>query len=573
MGFLEYAWATSFQKDESKVRILEDPTINQPTLESDKFGFTIRLPKVQITEDGQIYFLGQKFKQDPQGRSTLCKLFRASVLHLTTHTLMPICGDKLAPSHSDSIVEAFAKSLVRDIYVYAYFQGKHADRCADLAFANALAFSKLKSNERIVTSATRVMSALLSKVNVGLVKGLVTKEEELAIITISNMLIELKKSFVVSLSGEGVDTEGEFDKNVLKIAKILEPFGPFLEAPSFGYTEEIGKCSVFAENKISGDPEIEEIFRISLKNLGRIAPLENSFGTFWGREHEIEAFQAFESEQHQKERRDKIQARISEHLSATKFRSVIFPNEDYTRYLRARALVQGGSRRVLDGLRSAQNLLDEDQGQEIGLLDLTAVIQALASKKPATDVFIKDEYLKQSFAWSIIFDASASMRIKGEYSRALAICIAEAAKELLKNPESWTMFAFSDKFYVLKDSSESYNRTVRSRIGGLEFDGLTFMPDAIYLAGRMLAKRFEEQRILVVISDGWPFGYSNMSAVLRKIIDDLARKAVIVIGIGVETENMGNYFRLNASVHTQKDLVKKFASIFIRASEGGLEAE
>jgi len=37
----------------------------------------------------------------------------------------------------------------------------------------------------------------------------------------------------------------------------------------------------------------------------------------------------------------------------------------------------------------------------------------------------------------------------------------------------------------------------------------------------MLAKRFEEQRCLIVISDGWPDGYPNMSAELKECVDDL----------------------------------------------------
>ena len=208
----------------------------------------------------------------------------------------------------------------------------------------------------------------------------------------------------------------------------------------------------------------------------------------------------------------------------------------------------------------------------MGQLDLTAVIQALASNKPATDVFSLDEYLKQSFAWSIVFDASASMKVRGEYARALAIAVAEAARELMNDPTSWTFFAFSDRLKVLKASNESYSKTVRARIGGLKFDGLTYIPDAILIAGKMLAKRFEEQRCLIVISDGWPYGYKNMPIALKENVDDLLRKGVMVMGIGVETDRMDNFFKLNASVYTQKDLVKKFGNVYLEASAKALEA-
>ena len=240
--------------------------------------------------------------------------------------------------------------------------------------------------------------------------------------------------------------------------------------------------------------------------------------------------------------------------------------------MRARVFLQGGSRRLLDSLRVAQDALDEDPGKEMGQLDMTAVIQAISSKKPVTDVFCKDEYLSKSFAWSIILDASASMQVKDEKARALAICVAEATKELLMDPGSWTFFAFSDKFYVLKDSTEAYTRQVRARIGGIKFGGLTYMPDAIQLAGKILTHRYDEQRVLVVISDGWPYGYPDIYPALTESIDNLLKKGVIIIGIGVETDRMRVFFKLNAAAYTQQDLIKQFAKIFVNASAAALEA-
>ena len=141
----------------------------------------------------------------------------------------------------------------------------------------------------------------------------------------------------------------------------------------------------------------------------------------------------------------------------------------------------------------------------------------------------------------------------------------------MPDPTSWGSFAFSDRLYILKDSTESYSKTVRARIGGLVFDGLTYIPDAVQMAGKMLAKRFEEQRVLIVISDGWPYGYVNMPLALTECVEDLLRKNVIVIGIGVETNRMGNFFMLNTSVYTRKALINKFAQVYIDASAKAIE--
>jgi nitric oxide reductase activation protein len=219
----------------------------------------------------------------------------------------------------------------------------------------------------------------------------------------------------------------------------------------------------------------------------------------------------------------------------------------------------------------AADALDEDPGKEWGQLDLSTIIQVIASQKPATDVFMRDEYLGKSFAWGILFDASASMRIRADFGKALIICVAEATKELLTDPASWTLFAFNDSFYILKDSSEAYSRRIRARIGGLKYSGLTYMPDAVQVAGGILAKRYDEQRFLVIISDGWPYGYPKITDALSESVHSVQKKGVIVIGIGVDTDRMKNFFKLNSAVHTQKDLIKNFAKVYMDASATALE--
>jgi hypothetical protein len=569
LGFIDYAWAVSLQKDETKVKILQDPALTQPLLQQDNFGFTIRFPTVRMLEDGSISFLGHKFPGNAAGKAKIGRLFRASVMHLTAHTLAPFSKEKIIPLEKDSIVEAYAKALINDTYVKAYIQNYYPDRIVDLAYANALAYQKIKSSDRIFTTSTKLMAALLTKFNVGLIKNSPGLTEEQTVDLLYNDLKTLKETFIAAIPDEKSNFDGLFDEKLNFITDLLEPFGPFLEAPSFRHTESIGRCSVYSEFETS-DEGIEGLFRQSMNSLSGASLAEN-MEECWRPEQEAEAQQAFNSDQYQKQREEKIITKITPYIALTRFKSVSIPEEDYTQYLRARNLTQGASRRLLDILRSAFNYLDEDPRQEMGQLDLSAVIQSLASNKPATDVFVLDEYLKPSFAWSIIFDVSSSMRVKGEYGRALAIAVAEAAKELMTDPTSWTFFAFSDRFYVLKYSNESYSKRVRARIGGLKFEGLTYIPDAITMAGKMLAKRFEEQRCLIVISDGWPYGYPDMPEALKKVVEDLIRKNVLVLGIGVETDRMNKFFHLHASVFSQKDLIKKFGNVYSEASAKALE--
>jgi hypothetical protein len=491
-------------------------------------------------------------------------------MHLTVHTLAPFTKDRIVPNEKDSIVEAYAKSLINDTYSNAYIQAWYPDRFFDIAYANALAYQKIKASDRIFTSSTKLMAALLTQLNVGLIKKSPGIEEEKTLNQLFSDLNALKESFMMSIAGDDIKLNELFDEKVKFIKSLLEPFGPFLEAPSFRHTESTGRCSIYSEVEAT-EEDFEGLFVQSLMALGGNVPTVDNIDQCWRPEQEAESLQAFNSDHYQKQREEKIISKIMPYIGWTRFKSVSFPEEDYTQYLRARSLVQGASRRLLDILRSAFNYLDEDPRQEMGQLDLSAVIQSLAANKPATDVFVLDEFLKPSFAWSVIFDVSSSMQVKGEYGRALAIAIGEAAKELMTDPTSWTFFAFSDKFYILKDSNESYSKRVRARIGGLKFEGLTYIPDAVTMAGKMLAKRFEEQRCLIVISDGWPYGYPNMPIALKECVDDLIKKSVIVIGIGVETDRMGNFFHLNSSIYTQKDLINKFGSVYANASAKALE--
>ena len=570
MGFIDYAWSVSLQKDNTKVKILQDPSLDQPVLQSDEIGYTIKLPLFRILEDGNVLFLGHQFKGNNEGKARVGRLFRASVLHLTTHTLEPFQKDKITPNVSDSIVAAFAKSLVNDIYVNAYIQAWYPDRFFDIAYANALAYQKIKSSERIFTSSTRLMTALLTKLNVGLIKNSPGAEEEQIVNQLYSDMMALKDTFLGSVAGDQINLEELFDAKVKEIKGLLEPFGPFLESPSLRHTESTGPCSIYSEARPL-EEDFEGLFVQSLMTMGGSVPTVDSIDQCWRPEQEVESLQAFNSDNYQKLREEKILAKIAPYVGLTRFKGVDIPEEDYTQYLRARNLVQGASRRLLDILRSSFNYLDEDPRQEMGQLDLAAVIQSLASNKPATDVFVLDEFLKPSFAWSLLFDVSNSMQVKGEYGRALAIAVAEAARELMTDPTSWTFFAFNDKLHILKDSTESYSKRVRARIGGLKFEGLTYIADAVQIAGKMLAKRFEEQRCLIIISDGWPYGYANMPMALKENVDDMMRKGVIVIGIGVETARMGNFFQLHTSVYTQKDLINKFGSTYANASQKALE--
>ena len=572
MGFLEYALGLSFQKDKLKTRIRVSTRFLEPTLIRRENGFDINLPVPIPSEQGKIRFFGSEFSADSVGKAKVGRLFRACIFHLTAHTIIsPSFGDFVSTNEKLSKVEAFSESLVNDICVNAFISTRHSDKLPDLAYSNALAFANIKTAESIFNPSTRIMSTLLLEVHMGMVKGKLSPEERSTVEQLTTRLNLLAKDVLMSFNGSQVNVDKRIREASDYIIQTIESYGPILEVPCLPYTEHHGKTRVFIENEMPTDADVEDVFRKSMETYRGMSVVEGSADSFWKKEADAEACQAFDTWYSQRAREQRILEKLKENDEWASFKSVEFPEEDVTKYFRARALLSGGSRRLLDSLRVAQDALDEDPGKEMGQLDLSAVIQVLASKKPATDVFVKDEYLSKSFAWTVLLDVSESMRIKGEFARAVAVCIAEAMKELLIDSGSWTYFAFSDHFYVLKDASEAYSNRVRARLGGLRFGGLTYMPEAIQFAGTVLAKRFDEQRFLIVISDGWPYGYPGIRTKLSKTINAVQKKGIIVIGIGVETDKMKDFFKMNTVIHDAKDLIRDFAKIYVNASAAALE--
>jgi hypothetical protein len=132
---------------------------------------------------------------------------------------------------------------------------------------------------------------------------------------------------------------------------------------------------------------------------------------------------------------------------------------------------------------------------------------------------------------------------------------------------SWSIFAFNDGFEIVKDFSEQYNSRVKARLGGLSFRGLSYMPDAIELAGRALAVRREALKVMMVVSDGWPYGYTNIAAAASEIINNLEAADMAVIGIGAQSGRMEHFFSSHCTSYTLKEFVNRFSKRFYQACD------
>jgi len=567
MGFIDYARAISFEKDPLKLKFIMVEDSVYPRLSEEGPIFKITLPTPRFEEES-ISFFEYDFPDTSKGRQQIAQLFRASVFHLSGHAVTRKTGDyEDWLTGKNQVLSSYVTSLVEDLRVNAFVAAWYPDRIRDLSFAGGMMLKRLRRIENIRIQATRLMASLIVYANTGL-KRFTSRYDGEVIGSLFDEIDGFKDVVLESL----VDEEMEISDDKLKIADfiyntILE-HGPIIEAPSLPFTENLGPCSLFPPVKVNPDLPLGVLFEECMEGLGgtKIQGAQQS----WIKVAEAEALQAFDSHFLEKKKQLKILSRYEKFALFSRFRSMGFPNKDYTEYLKAKARCKRSTNKMVERLFMAMNYYMEDIRKKHGVVNLAEAIQVIASKSDRTDVFILDEKIQKSFAWSILIDASTSMKHIRDYALDIAIILAETASRLLTDSTSWSVFAFNDRFEIIKDFSEQYSTRARSRLGGLEFKGLTYMPDAMEIAGRTLGERREELKIMAVISDGWPYGYTNIYPAATEVLNELESSEMAVIGIGAQSGRMEFIFNSHCTSFTLKDFVNRFGTRYFEACENAV---
>jgi Mg-chelatase subunit ChlD len=583
LDLFEYVWLTSFQitkKSHEEVKILLRDDVKYPSLGKEKRGYVICVAKPKRRKDGRINYLGLLF--DPTidwHRRLLWQTFKASVFHLSMH-IAASNYEAYAEWARDKNVDraTFVVSMLEDTVVRAGLKTLWAPFINDVAIADTLSYLKMKPTHLIVNPSLRFMASLLSTHTTGRVKGNVSAAMRTDLSNLVHALNEIQK--VIHNEFSKISTF-ELDYNLAKgvtdlslmqrlatadvMYEALMKYGDASETPSILYTENHGSDSIFFGNEVPSEQELEhqlqgalEALQVSSNGNGAQQLLKKSLN---GEVSQV--FSAWES----KEAAEKKILQIYKALgSGSRFRSYEFPKEDFSEYIYAKAVVSSPIRRILDRLRLLKNLTGEDYRHEVGSLDMQEAIQVVASKSRRTDVFVRDELQSREDAWAILIDASRSLSsFKGEV-RGITLCLSEVARNLFPNQNAWSAFAFNDKFYIVKEFSESYNNRTRARIGGLGQGGMTYLADALMLTAQALKKRTEESKLIVVVSDFFPSGNVGAEGALRACVKKIENSSIGVIGIGVQSRAVKNYFRINCVVSDPFELMKKFVNAFFEFS-------
>jgi cobaltochelatase CobT len=113
---------------------------------------------------------------------------------------------------------------------------------------------------------------------------------------------------------------------------------------------------------------------------------------------------------------------------------------------------------------------------------------------------------------------------------------------------------------ILKTFSERMSTEVKKRFGWLPYtssmrnnvDG-----ECVEIAGRRLLARRETGKILIVLSDGAPhaYGYTNtLQPHLKKVVENLTRAGVKVIGIGIQSNDVRKFYPKNFVINKVDEL-------------------
>ena len=584
MDLFEYVWLTSFQitrKSHEEVKILLRDDAQYPTLGREKRGYVICIAKPKRRKDGRISYLGLLF--DPSNemhKRLLWQTFKASVFHLSMHVAASNY-DAYADWSKDKNIDhaTFIVSLLEDAVVRAGLKTLWTPFIEDVAVADTLSYLKMKPTHLILNPALRFIAALISDYTTGSVKGELPSNMMNGVSIIVSALGEIQKVIQNELSKMSTFEQDEgisqkiTDLSLLQrlatadlMYEALSKYGVAPEAPSLLYTENHGGDSIFFGTDVPSEQEISENLKGPLGVLQAPANGNGEQRSLRAKSLEAEVAQVFSAW----ESREKNERRIIETYrllgNGSRFRSFEFPREDFSEYIHGKTLLSSPTRRVLERLRVLKNLTGEDYRHEMGSLDMQEAIQVVASKSQRTDVFVRDELQTREDAWAILVDASHSLKSFTGEVRGIALCLSEVARNLFQNQNAWSTFAFNDKFYIVKDFSENYTNRTRARIGGLDQGGMTYLTDALMLSAQALKRRTEESKLIVAVSDFFPSGYVGAEDALKACVKKIENSSIGVIGIGVNSRAVKNYFRINCVVSNPFELMKKFVNAFFEFS-------
>lgn len=257
---------------------------------------------------------------------------------------------------------------------------------------------------------------------------------------------------------------------------------------------------------------------------------------------------------------ERIMKKYEKYAEELHFDRIVLSAENLGKYFQLRMDSSNMIKKIRNQVKMITNSQEDPNTEDYGHIEMQKAIQAVASETQGISYFEQDQELRYEESWAIVMDTSASMKIQFQDLQRFLLCIAEAADQINSKGGKWAIHGFNNNFVLVKDFKERYNDKVRARIGGLENSGLSFIPDAMKLAIRMLEDDINERRYLFLITDGYSAGYHEIDQEFQSAIKLASRAGINVIAIGVP-DGMSKYFTISFP-HIE---VRKTVANFINA--------
>ena len=536
-----------------------------PVLSGDSSGVVVKLPAPKIVDDKFYQLQGLYADLDSKGWETTWRNFRASVFHLSLHAGFSDFR-AYAPwaKAKDVSAATFAVSLVEDVHIIAEARLKWAGVLADLAYASYVSALRLGDPDEIDNSPMRVAAKLLlSSAGVFRSSGDKLSRQEDAEVAAIDEHVRIGVEEYVKLKSP--ERRILLTKAAEEIYSAVTERGPLYQIPYFPFTEAHGACDLFEGKLLEREENKGESLLASA--LGRVGLSDDATPT--DAMFLSEAQDVLSGTETSNARLAKIRAYYEGLIAPTRLDSVQIPSGDYGAFMRVRAELAGPIKNVRDQLMMVRNVIDDVSGHDAGAqLDTQAVMQVIATQSARTDVFEQLQPVYKDEAWVILIDASKSITTFAQETRGIATCLAEVATKLMRQRTQWAMLSFNNSIQVIKDFSENYGMTTKARIGALTQNGTTLLPDALQVAHKALSTREAGVRILVVVSDGYPSGYNDIDKKLDDVIKRFGRSDIYLMGVGIDSNAIKEYFPYNCVLSSPYEMMKTFAKSYFEMSSG-----
>ena len=237
----------------------------------------------------------------------------------------------------------------------------------------------------------------------------------------------------------------------------------------------------------------------------------------------------------QLKRRAKVRKKYGGITEDLEFDKIDFAPENIGEYLRLKNATHLFLKKMSSQMKMTPNVMDEGMPEDMGLLQMQAAIQAVAAQNNSIQIFEQDDYRRIEEEWAIVVDTSSSMRLKFDEMKKFAICLGEAANEVNSKNGKWGFFTFNNNFTIVKDHYENFDQNSKSRIGGIEIKGFSFIADAVKLCSRILERENIERRYIFLITDGQALGTYEADKKMEEAVEAARKKGISVVAIGMPT--------------------------------------